>query len=118
MASTKGTLPASLLPASRDEVQDEALTSLLGRIFEERGHFRHVTEQSLEAEIATEEAQESSSDAEDEDEETGENDDVDSKGRREHLYAVKTQLLELVAYVIVGILVQEDMTDTGQIGSE
>lgn len=89
------TLPTALLQASRDEQQEEALTTILGRIFEERGHFRHITEQSLDAELAAEDAQESSSDAEDEDDDTGDGDELDVKDRREQVQAVREQLVAL-----------------------
>ena len=98
MAARTTTLPTALLSGSRDDAQEEALTSVLGRIFEERGHFRHVTEQSLLAEIAAEEDQESSSDAEDEDEEVAESEETDGKSRREQLYATRAEMIELVKY--------------------
>jgi len=88
-------LPQSLRPASHQANDSESLLSILGRIYEERGHFKDVTEQSLEAEIAAQDKGESSSVAESEQDE----DQVlkESKSRPEELRAARQELIGHVA---------------------
>lgn len=90
------TLPAALLPGPRGD-EAESLKSILGRIYDERGHFRHITEETLEAEILADDAQDISSDTDEEEDDAEENDAVDSKSRREQLMAAKIEMLAHVA---------------------
>ncbi|KAK8192624.1 RNA polymerase II mediator complex subunit [Zalaria obscura] len=96
MASISTTLPASLRPWRQEENEQESLKSILARINEERGHFRLVTEESLQAEIATEDTEEDrpGEDSADEEEETKE---PDTKTRREELYAARAEMIQNVA---------------------
>lgn len=97
MAGATKALPAALLPGPRVDGQSESLQSILGRIYDERGHFRHITEETLQAEIAADDAQDTSSDTDEEEDETGESDAIDSKSRREQLYAAKAEMLAHIA---------------------
>lgn len=97
MTDRLNVLPSALLSGSRGDGQDESLKSILGRIFDERGHFRNITEDSLQAEISADEAQENSSDTEEEEEELLDDDDVDDKGQRDHLHVVKAEMIGHVA---------------------
>lgn len=90
-------LPSALLSGSRGDGQDESLKSILGRIFDERGHFRHITEDSLQAELSAFEAQENTSDTDEEEEEVLDDDDVDDEGQRDHLHVVKAEMVGHVA---------------------
>ncbi|GAB7351404.1 hypothetical protein MBLNU459_g2078t1 [Dothideomycetes sp. NU459] len=96
MASISNTLPSSLLPWLRDEEKSDTLKSILGRIHDERGHFRHITEDTLQAEINALDNGESSADSED-DEDAAESEEVDGKSRREELYAARAEMLPLVS---------------------
>lgn len=97
MTSITNTLPSSLLPWTRDEEGSDTLKSILGRIHDERGHFRHINEDSLQAEIDTTDNGEISTGSEDE-EDGAESEEVDSKSRREELYAARAEMLPHVAY--------------------
>lgn len=91
------TLPSSLLPWTRDDEGSDTLKSILGRIHDERGHFRHINEDSLQAEVDANDNGESSTGSEDE-EDGAESEEVDSKSRREELYAARAEMLPHVAY--------------------
>jgi len=88
-------LPNSLKPASHQANDSESLLSILGRIYEERGHFKNVTEQSLEAEIAAQDKGDTVSVAESEQDD----DQVlkESKSRPEELRAARMELIGHVA---------------------
>lgn len=91
------TLPSSLLQP-RDDNDADSILSILGRIHDERGHFRHITEQTLQAEIATNENDEESSETDDEDD----NADVDAteeKDRREQLWTARAEMRQHVECV-------------------
>lgn len=96
MTTITNTLPSSLLPWTHDD-EGTDLKSILGRIHDERGHFRHITEDSLQAEIDTADNGGSSTGSEDE-EDGPESEDVDSKSRREELYAARAEMLPHVMY--------------------
>lgn len=93
------TLPSSLLQP-RDENEADTLLSVLGRIHDERGHFRHSTEQGLQAEIAANENEEESSDT-DEDEDGAEVDGAEGKDRREQLWTARAEMRQHVEYVFL-----------------
>jgi len=94
MAGVTQILPSALLPDTDDDAQSQNILSILGRIYDERGPFRHLTEQSLEAELATERLQDSSSDGDDDDnDEAGESDEIDAKTQPDQLYARKMEML-------------------------
>ncbi|THY28545.1 hypothetical protein D6D01_03843 [Aureobasidium pullulans] len=109
------TLPSSLLQP-RDENEADTLLSVLGRIHDERGHFRHITEQGLQAEIAANENEEESSDT-DEDEDSAEVDGAEGKDRREQLWTARAEMRQhvdsarneaLIALDFVSLLLSKD----------
>lgn len=67
--STTTATSLSLKPWSRDRSGEPALSDVLARVNIERGHFRDITEASLQEELAAEGALESSSDDEDQERE-------------------------------------------------
>jgi mediator of RNA polymerase II transcription subunit 17 len=91
------TLPSSLLQP-RDDNDADSILSILGRIHDERGHFRHITEQSLQAEIAINENDEESSETDDEDD-GAEVDATEEKDRREQLWAARAEMRQHVECV-------------------
>ncbi|GAB7339366.1 hypothetical protein MBLNU457_6007t2 [Dothideomycetes sp. NU457] len=95
MEEIDGLLPQSLRPASHQANDSESLLLILGRIYEERGHFKDVTEQSLEAEIAAQDNGETASIAESEQDE--EQVLKESKSRPEELRAARQELLGHIA---------------------
>lgn len=92
-------LPSALLPTPKEDPDTNSLKSILARIYDERGHFRHITEASLQAEIDAEEDQDNSEDTDDEDDAVVDADDSGSKGRRDQLLAVRAEMIALVACV-------------------
>jgi mediator of RNA polymerase II transcription subunit 17 len=91
------TLPSSLLQP-RDDNDADSILSILGRIHDERGHFRHITEQTLQAEIATNENDEESSETDDEDD-SADVDATEEKDRREQLWAARAEMRQHVECV-------------------
>ena len=53
MADYDGIVPNSLQPWAHAATQPKSFATVLGRIYNERGHFRHITEAQLRDEIAT-----------------------------------------------------------------
>ncbi|KAI4727674.1 hypothetical protein E4T49_04492 [Aureobasidium sp. EXF-10728] len=109
------TLPSSLLQPREDNEAD-SLLSILGRIHDERGHFRHITEQGLQAEIAANENDEESSETDDE-EDGAEADAIEEKDRREQLWAARAEMRQhvdsarneaLIALDFVSLLISKD----------
>lgn len=97
MATINGTLPPSLQPWPRDDNEDQSLKYILGRVQAERGHFRNVTEESLEKEMADGTTSTTTTDEEeDEDEDSKE---PDTKTRREELWIARNEMLQQVSYV-------------------
>ncbi|KAL1301668.1 hypothetical protein AAFC00_005887 [Neodothiora populina] len=99
MAKSLHTLPSALLPAARHDEDAASLKAILGRIYDERGHFRHMTEASLEAEMAADEGQDNSSDTDDEEDGAVEAQaqDADGGSRREQLQAARMEMVGHVA---------------------
>ena len=91
------TLPSSLLQP-RDDNDADSILSILGRIHDERGHFRHITEQSLQAEIAANENDDESSETDDEDD-GAEADTAEEKDRREQLWVARAEMRQHVECV-------------------
>ncbi|KAH0290697.1 hypothetical protein M436DRAFT_40795 [Aureobasidium namibiae CBS 147.97] len=109
------TLPSSLLQP-RDDNDADSILSILGRIHDERGHFRHITEQSLQAEIAANENDEESSETDDEDD-GAEADTAEEKDRREQLWVARAEMRQhvdsarneaLIALDFVSLLISKD----------
>ncbi|KAI4723483.1 hypothetical protein E4T48_00190 [Aureobasidium sp. EXF-10727] len=109
------TLPSSLLQPREDNEAD-SLLSILGRIHDERGHFRHITEQGLQAEIAANDNDEESSETDDE-EDGAEADAIEEKDRREQLWAARAEMRQhvdsarneaLIALDFVSLLISKD----------
>lgn len=91
MATNQASFTLSIRPPTRKE-DAEPLTQLIGRINEERGHFRNITEDSLRAEIEAQEVNGGEAEVEDE-EEIGV---ADPEDRRKELYAARTELLKFI----------------------
>lgn len=91
------TLPSSLLQP-RDDSEADSLLSILGRIHDERGHFRHITEQGLQAEIAANDNDEESSETDD-DEDGADPDGLEEKDRREQLWTARAEMRQHVECV-------------------
>lgn len=79
-----------------DEPDQESLPFLISRIIEQKGGFRNVTEESLEAEI---EAEGSASLDEDEKDEIATSDDDTGQPDREQILAARDQLAQYAMYV-------------------
>jgi len=95
MPSTNGFLPRSLQPWSHQNSEEESLTSILGRIYEERGHFRNITEDSLKAEIASQDDGGADAVSEEEDEEVQAI--SDNNNQPEKLQAARREMIAHVA---------------------
>ncbi|KAF2457853.1 subunit 17 of mediator complex-domain-containing protein [Lineolata rhizophorae] len=81
----------SLRPKGAQGADDEPVARLVERIYEERGHFRNVTEDSLQAEIEAQERGEASSSVGDD----GDGETVaDDKRKREELVSAKVEMLK------------------------
>jgi len=89
MASDTRSFALSLRPPPRKR-DAEPLSQLIGRINDERGHFRNITEDSLRAEIEARGAQE---DLEDKEAVVVE----DKEARRKEIYSARVELLQLIA---------------------
>lgn len=86
----------SFNPWTRESGEEGALKDVLARVNFERGHFRTITEASLQEEIATEgaiELSESEDDEEDEDEEESAQDANKKPTTRAELYKAKNDML-------------------------
>lgn len=92
MSNLTGSLPPSLRPWNHDTGDAESIKTILGRIYDERGHFRNITEAGLKAEIAAQENGEQESDSEDSDTEGKE-----VKSRPEELQAARREMIGHVA---------------------
>lgn len=97
-------------PWARDATEATALKDVLARVNVERGHFRDITEASLQEEIAGEGALELS-ESEDEDEEDDVADAEQAKAKpktREELYKAKFEMLQHVAAAEQDVLMALD----------
>ncbi|KAH0366118.1 hypothetical protein KCU65_g5635, partial [Aureobasidium melanogenum] len=110
------TLPSSLLQP-RDDSEADSLLSILGRIHDERGHFRHITEQGLQAEIAANDNDEESSETDDDDDDGADADGLEEKDRREQLWTARAEMRQhvdsarnevLIALDFVSLLISKD----------
>ena len=101
----------SFQPWTRSNAEEQSLKDVLARVNLERGHFRDITEASLQEEIAAEGGLElSESEEEDEDEEDGE-EAQKGKGKsamREDLFKAKYEMLASVAAAEQEILMSLD----------
>lgn len=97
MSSTNTATSLSFKPWTTNDIGQTALKDILARVNLERGHFRDITEASLQEEIAAEGALSSGSSDGDENEEQ---DEVPPKQKgattREELYAAKREMLDHV----------------------
>jgi len=92
MASDARSFALSLRPPPRKR-DAEPLSQLIGRINDERGHFRNITEDSLRAEIEAKEARGAQEVLEDKEAVVVE----DKEARRKEIYSAKVELLQLIA---------------------
>lgn len=92
-------LPPSLRPWNHETGEAESIKTILGRIYDERGHFRNITEAGLKAEIA---AQEDGDDESEGEESDAEGDVKEGKSRPEELLAAKAEMIGHVAYDFCG----------------
>lgn len=101
MAGLTGTLPASLRPWVEHNDESESLQSILGRIYAERGHFRKITEETLQAEIEAQETDIAISDSGEDNEDAEEV--KASKSRPEELQAARRDMIGHVAFVTTSL---------------
>lgn len=102
MSATTTSTSLSFKPWTRDRSDDTALKDVLARVNLERGHFRDITEASLQEEIAADGAIDSSS-SEDEESDEEESDEEESEARnrkqktpttRKELYAARWEMMQ------------------------
>ena len=89
--------PLSLRAWPPPQAEDRSLATQIQRIVEERKSLRNITEESLLGEIEAQEACDGEVKQETKDEDAGESEE-DKK--REDIYAVKTEMLQYLGYVI------------------
>jgi len=94
MASQTASFQLSIRPVPRKH-DAETLPQLIGRINEERGHFRNITEDSLQAEIEVRDAEAGEDVTIDEAPSSAE----DVEARRKEIYAARAELLKYVGSV-------------------
>ncbi|KAI9709706.1 MAG: RNA polymerase II mediator complex subunit [Bogoriella megaspora] len=105
-SSEGSTFPLSLRPWPGREAEEDDLKTTIERVFQERGHFRYITEEGLAEEIA----KASEEGEEDKDEQkTEEEDESDYKARREKLQAAKMEMLQDVSRAQQEILMAQDL---------
>ncbi|TKA72291.1 hypothetical protein B0A49_05700, partial [Cryomyces minteri] len=85
-------LALSLRPPSTEDANTESLQYLIPRIFQQRGHFRHVNEKMLQEEIVALESGEPQADEQADD--TAK--ERDTKSRREELLEAKTEMIKYI----------------------
>ncbi|CAK3817126.1 RNA polymerase II mediator complex component SRB4 like [Lecanosticta acicola] len=111
MSSTTTATSLAIKPWTRDNTNETALKDVLARVNLERGHFRDITEASLQEEIATEGALETSSSDEEEDEEEAES-GKDGRPKppttREELFAAKMKMMEVASVAMNDTLLSLD----------
>ncbi|KAK4964313.1 RNA polymerase II mediator complex subunit, partial [Elasticomyces elasticus] len=93
MSGTR-TMALSLRPQPVEDPEKESIKYMLQRINEERGGFRHITEEGLKEEIRAREAGEVSSGEEDVDDGEAATKEKEPKSRREELYAARGEMLQ------------------------
>jgi len=91
MAFNETSFALSLRPVPRKR-DSEPLAQLIGRINEERGHFRNITEDSLRAEIEANAARGAQEDLEYKETVVVE----DKEARRKEIYTARGELLQLI----------------------
>lgn len=89
-------LTLSLRPWPKEDPNANSLPSLLQRIIQQKGHFRNVTEKSLEREIRALEARKSSSEASDVQSDDGDASRKDESRRDEGAVAAREEILKEV----------------------
>lgn len=90
--------PLSLLPSSAHEHAPERLFDVVQQIFDERGHLRNVTEESLETEVEADDQQDGESvESEGKDEKV-----PDLETKRKELHAARMEMLQLAGYRKLG----------------
>ena len=94
--------PLSLRPWPTQGTEDD-LETTISRIFESRGHFKNITEQSLTEEIKQQHAsgEDAYSDAGEADEDAEE---LDPKARREKVLAAKAEMWQSLEYVHLSVI--------------
>ncbi|KAK3703141.1 RNA polymerase II mediator complex subunit [Vermiconidia calcicola] len=120
MASTTAN-SFSFQPWARNVGEENLLKDTLGRVHLERGHFRDITEASLQEEVAAEGALQLSESEDDEDEDENEDEAPKAKAKpttREELYKTKHEMLDrvraaeqeiLMSLDFVSLLLSKDM---------
>jgi len=101
----------SFRPWARDVAEESSLKDVLARVHLERGHFRDITEASLQEEIAREgalELSESEDEVEEDDEAPEGGKDQGKPTTREDLYKAKFEMLQHVAAAEQDILMSLD----------
>lgn len=87
----------SLQPWPKDGEKEEPLDWIIGRMFQQRGHLRNLTEQGLEREIQDEAAAQAAAEAEAAlEEEEGENEGEQDKKKRDAVYTKRNEMTQLV----------------------
>jgi len=88
--------PISLRHGPKDAQKEEPLDVLMSRISQQKGHFRHVTEEELEQEIEEEEL--GKIQEEESDEEEVKKALPDGKAVRENIIKAKAEMIQQVRY--------------------
>jgi len=88
----------SLQPWPKDGEKEEPLDWIIGRMFQQRGHLRNLTEEGLEREIQDEAAAQAAAEAEAalEEEEEGENEGEQDKRKRDAVYTKRNEMIQSV----------------------
>lgn len=87
----------SLQPWPKNGEEQEPLDHIIGRMFQQRGHLRHLTEEGLEREITDERAARAAAEAEAALEEASEDEDEqDDRKKREAVYGARMDMLRSV----------------------
>ncbi|KAF2147841.1 hypothetical protein K461DRAFT_283432 [Myriangium duriaei CBS 260.36] len=98
MADYDGVLPSSLQPWDHISNEPKSFGTVLGRIYAERGHFRHITEAQLRDEITTKAISGASSPSDSDSDEEDAKDSAASKApRAEQLATARREVIEHVA---------------------
>ncbi|OCL03261.1 hypothetical protein AOQ84DRAFT_303135 [Glonium stellatum] len=117
-----GSVPVSLRPWPTEDPGSEDLQLQLERLYEQRGHFRHITEEGLQEEINN--AEDGPADVMEGIEESEAPATTGEKERRAEIYAAKAQMQQLigiahneamVALDFISLLVSKDSPNTADI---
>ncbi len=101
MSSIPPGFALSLRPWPKDNIEGSQLSSLIQRIYAERGDFRNLTEEGLEAEIDRENA--SGAEVEEDDAASSDSEDEPEPDRAKEVLEQKQQMMLWLQYVAIYI---------------